>query len=98
MAGKYKDSGNLCVNCHNSCLTCDEAGTSSCLSCRIGFYLTGGKICLACPANCNVCSSSGCTTCRIGYVWDSTTSISGVIGNCVQCIAGCANCKVDKLF
>lgn len=98
MAGKYKDTNNLCVNCHSSCLTCDDAGTSSCLSCKIGFYLTGGKICLACSANCNVCSSTGCTTCKIGYVWDSTTSINGVIGNCVKCIAGCANCKADKIF
>lgn len=95
--GKYL-SGNTCTNCHSSCLTCTGSADTACASCRIGFYLNGNTCTVCSAADCNVCPGNTCNTCKTGYVYDPDLIIGAVTGNCARCAAGCANCKVNKIF
>src|SRR5690242_17302412 len=44
---------NTCneIACDNSCLTCNEANSTNCLSCPIGKLLYGGVCVSSCPSN-----------------------------------------------
>lgn len=70
--------------CDSNCLTC---GTTSCTTCKAGYYPSGTK-CNMCGSNCKACSSSlYCTTCKDAY-------IPSLFGNgCDSCGTGCTSCS-----
>ena len=60
-SSKFLDPTNgNCVSCHPSCSTCLDAQATSCLTCAIGFSLSGSK-CLP-PSN-QIWSGTGYSTC-----------------------------------
>ena len=63
----FSNSG-LCGPCHASCATCNGIGSSSCLSCPDGYYLSSGS-CLQCASPCFRCSGDAgtCVSCVSGY-------------------------------
>ncbi|KAK3607541.1 hypothetical protein CHS0354_025798, partial [Potamilus streckersoni] len=52
--GKFLDTGNVCLNCTENCLSC--TGRDNCMKCKIGTY--GLKCEMVCPPNCVYCDSS----------------------------------------
>jgi len=61
------DSG-LCDGCDSSCETCNAAGSSSCLACAAGDYLSDGS-CLGCTSPCATYSGDAnfCLSCETDY-------------------------------
>ena len=69
-------SSNTCSGCHSTCTTCDSTGSSDCLSCPSGKYLSydfGGfgssGYCVECTQNSHcgsggICSSNTCSSCH----------------------------------
>lgn len=88
-------STTTCLKCDESCLTCNGPQASYCLTCRTGFYLLN-DVCIPCIDNCISCTGAStrprCDICKIGYVYSPVTR------TCVKCIAGCTNCKPDKIY
>lgn len=57
-----------CTPTITSCLGCQEADTSKCLTCEKGHYKSDDeKACPSCELNCVECSKDACTSCRSGY-------------------------------
>lgn len=75
--------------CHSTCLSCSGQGSTQCLTCSPGNYLSNGA-CLTCHASCSTCngqSSNNCLTCSNGS--------TAVNGTCFSCHASCATCSMD---
>jgi hypothetical protein len=88
---KAPTSGTIgtCEQCNTACLTCDGAGSSSCLTCKDGFYLTSSKTCAACTSPCLTCKESAttCTSkCADGFFYVSASK------SCSPCAVGCDTC------
>ena len=77
----------ICAPCTTSCRTCAQGQPGSCMSCGVGFYLSG-TTCLQCATNCNSCTAAGCISCIDGYFLTSTQSCSQ------NCVLPCATCSV----
>lgn len=95
----YRESDVICAPCPITCRTCADGQPAGCLSCGIGFYLSG-TTCIACTQNCMSCTTGGCNSCSDGYFLTSTltcapncaipcaTCSSTDIKKCTSCIAG----------
>jgi hypothetical protein len=59
-----------CASCDASCLTCNGASTTNCLTCAAARYLSGVNSCLLCNAACTICTGglyTQCSACAVGY-------------------------------
>ncbi|KAL4431696.1 hypothetical protein ABPG74_017325 [Tetrahymena malaccensis] len=67
----YFESEGICVQCDQSCQTCDGALPTSCLICQEGLYFNQDKICKACDTNNGymIDSKNNCI-CQDGYKLD----------------------------
>ncbi|KAL4507644.1 hypothetical protein ABPG73_012332 [Tetrahymena malaccensis] len=95
--------GTNCIQCNQSCLTCDETDNNKCKSCRSGLNLTLNKLCIDCNkdgyfiSDQNIClqCDSRCKQC------DGQLS-----SNCISCKQGkylnenneCVSCDQEKFF
>ena len=89
-------SSNTCSSCHSTCTTCDSTGSSDCLSCPSGKYLSydlGGfgtsGYCVECTQNSHcgsgeICSSNTCSSCHS----TCTTCDSTGSSDCLSCPSG----------
>lgn len=74
----YQASSGLCGQCDATCLTCEGAAPTQCLTCPATEYLL---------KNPSTATSGACTTCDT----DPTYVISGI--NCIQCATPCLTCS-----
>eukprot|EP00701_Giardia_intestinalis_P003966 XP_001707790.1 VSP [Giardia lamblia ATCC 50803] len=91
--GYYKDS-LVCMQCDQSCLTCDGSGPNQCTSCKEGKYLKGTE-----------CVDKG--TCKTDYYPDDTSMTCvacSTIQDCTACTMDqstgkpkCTNCGSQKI-
>lgn len=82
----YMLVNQTCVSCPSNCLSCSN--TSSCLLCKIGYYLTTSKVCVqyTCSDECSACNtinSSICIQCKPGYTLAAS-------GTCLKCLGSCS--------
>ncbi len=76
----------LCVPCTTSCRTCADGQPASCMSCGVGFYLSGNS-CTQCSTNCGSCTAAGCISCVDGFFLTSTQTCAP------NCVLPCATCS-----
>ena len=95
-------SDNTCQACDASCQGCSTAGSSNCVSCNDGSYLSGGQclvcntscssclgganVCMSCPNNLNLYQNECMVDCPSGYYIDNNNT-------CSQCNYECAECS-----
>lgn len=97
--GTFVNATGSCAACVAPCITC-TANSTGCLSCVIGFYLSGFS-CMPCENNCAVCiSSTNCSACNLGY-YPSTVSTclscTSLFPHCSLCSAtACLACNTGR--
>ena len=104
--GYYKDSTNstnpICSKCDSSCSKCSGSGSSNCLTCNDGYYISAGlcKLCSGCKTCLNV--ASNCTSCTTGTFLYGNTCINPCPGSkfgqtsnntCQACDSNCLTCN-----
>ena len=107
--GYYKDTATrTCIQCDSTCVTCNGAGPSKCLTCGAQFYLSGSNSCLACDSLCDGCTgpaNSECNACAAGKYqlegssYTCVSACSDIAPNyyldgsiCKACNSFCATC------
>ena len=88
--GYYGETSTfICNLCDVSCLTCNGATMSQCLTCPNGRYLSGSQ-CLFCDSNCVNCSGSAtqCTSCETNEFLSNALT-------CDLCNSTCKTCDLN---
>ncbi|ELP87163.1 protein serine/threonine kinase, putative [Entamoeba invadens IP1] len=77
---------NPCIDGCNDCL-----GLSTCLTCKVGYYITDESTCLLCNTvdpHCISCTKTSCNNCENGYY--------NSMGSCQICPSSCKQCSTDS--
>ena len=94
---KYVPSGTNCLDCYDTCLTCNGVSSSDCLSCEDNYFLSSGMCRYVCPSGtfpesstktCNACDGS-CTFCFGPTIDNCTGCIDGLVLNNFTCTSSC---------
>jgi hypothetical protein len=98
--GFYLSTGT-CLRCNETCLTCTSSpAATDCSACKVGFFIDATDApgsCAPCIENCVKCSKNIsasdplCEVCKMGSVYHPK------LKKCIKCIAGCMNCKFDRI-
>ena len=99
IAVAIEDSNNYqyyykCQKCEVShCNICSSSTPSKCLTCSVGYYLSGDS-CASCDSSCYSCENSkdNCISCSIGYYSSNTNS------KCNKCDSKCHTCKTTANY
>jgi proprotein convertase subtilisin/kexin type 5 len=103
LPGYYDNNVTDALPCVSPCVNCTAA--SSCLSCIIGYYLTG-TTCTTCNTTmpfCSTCTPDGsaCTYCDPGYILNTTSGVCDVVPcidlNCIECFVSTAICTACRV-
>lgn len=80
------DDGKSCLDCHNTCKTCDGPSDEECIECKDGLYKYEGK-CVACNSSCLVCAENPdlCAACQPHHYLKD--------GICYPCDSSCDECE-----
>lgn len=79
-ANYFSIDDSQCMPCDSTCGSCDGPLSTSCLTCKDGYYLHEG-LCKEC-GSCSTCSSTGlCLTCPSGF----NLTVSSTCESCTDC-------------
>lgn len=101
--GYYLDTGTFrCKSCNVvGCQVCGATSPSVCISCSLGYYLTG-TTCTACAQNgCLECTAAAtCVRCDSGYYLSGSTcsSCKPTINACSKCVNATVCTQCDSTY
>ena len=104
-SGQISDLNYNCINCPINCVQCQYGTPLRCISCYIGFYLTG-VVCSPCDSSCLTCNGPAnfnCLSCPTNiYLYMNTcfqSCPSGTVADninfiCLPCVYPCQTCSL----